>query len=140
MTFANKYSLRGWMHERVLNDNYGFENNSRGNDNFNNYIQPEYYGNYSKDNSRTFNNFIKVVNSREKYNSEEKGKNAIPIITHHNLLESTVPFEKGELPITADTGLFEQEMKYLHDYHYDIVELRGIEFNSDNQNLYLRTK
>lgn len=137
MTFANQYSLRGWMHERVLNDNYRFENNSMGNDNFNNYNQSgDYYGNYSKDNSRTFNNFIKVVNSQEKYNSNEKGINAIPIITYHNLVNGTVPFEKGDLPIATDTKLFEQEMKYLHDNHFNIIDLRDIGYNPDTQNLY----
>ena len=82
MTFANKYSIRGWMHERVLNDNCEFENNSMGNDNFNKYTQSgKYYGNYSKDVSRTFNNFIIVANSPGKYNSDEKSINTIPIIT-----------------------------------------------------------
>ena len=54
------------MNQRVLNDNYGLENNSMGNDNYSNYNQSgDYFGNYSKDNSRTFNNFIKVVNSQK---------------------------------------------------------------------------
>ena len=71
------------MHERVLNDNYGLENNSMGNNNYSNYSQSgEYYGNYSKDNSRIFNSPIKVVNSQKKHNSVEKSIIPIPIIPY----------------------------------------------------------
>jgi hypothetical protein len=54
------------MHERVLGDNYTFNNNYQGNTNYNNDTNASYYySNYSHDNYRTLQNFIKVVNSQE---------------------------------------------------------------------------
>lgn len=109
LTFANKYSLRGWMHERVLDDNFTFESNYRGNDNFNNYnTSASYYGNYSQDNSRTLDNFIDVVNFQNFYNDihNHNNTNAISIITYHNIVNGIAPFEKGKLPITTDLDLF----------------------------------
>lgn len=151
LTSSNRYSLKGWMHERVTGDNFKFNDNFRGNDNVNIYVNPKsYYGNYSRDNDKTFENFIKVVESQTKYNrgissdnngnsnNNTDGINAIPIITYHDIINGTVPFKKGNLQITTDLGLFKQEMKYLHDNGFNVITLKDIGYNPVKKYLYIK--
>jgi hypothetical protein len=141
LTLANQYSMMGWMHTRVLGENFGFENNSRGNDNINIYLDSaSYYGNYSQDNFRTFDNFVKVVNIQKIYNKGNEEINAIPIITYHNVVNGNAPFESGKLPITTDKELFEHEMKYLHDNGFNVITLKDIGYNPDKKYLFIRER
>jgi peptidoglycan/xylan/chitin deacetylase (PgdA/CDA1 family) len=138
LTFANRYSLRGWMHERVLVDNYTFNKNYQGNNNYNPYSNANYYySNYSHDNYRTLQNFIKVVNTQEDYNKGGR-INAIPIITYHKIVNGTAPYEKLKIPITTDVGLFEQEMKYLHDNGFRVISLKDIGYDQNTKYLYIK--
>lgn len=151
LTFANRYSLKGWMHERVTGDSFKFDNNSRGNDNKNIYDDSKnYYGNYSSDDLKTFENFKKVVNIQTKYNGGSRnnennsnnyatdGIDAVPIITYHDIKNGTVPFEKGKLPLTTDLNQFKQEMKYLRDNGFTIITLQDIGYNPVTKYLYIK--
>jgi hypothetical protein len=126
------------MHERVLGDNYTFNNNYQGNTNYNNDTNASYnYSNYSHDNYRTFQNFIKVVNSQEDYNKEGR-TNAIPIITYHNIVNGSASYQKLKLPITTDVGLFEQEMKYLHFNDFRVISSKDIGYDQNTKYLYIK--
>ncbi len=135
LTFSNRYSIRGWEHERILGDNNTFTNNYRENYNYNNYNNASYYINYLHDNKQTLQNFIKVVNSPQDFN--KRGKiNAIPIITYHKIVNGTAPY--GNLPITIDIALFDLEMKYLHDNSFRVISLKDIGYDESNKYLYIK--
>src|ERR687888_2528019 len=89
-----------------------------------------YYTNYSHDNYQTLQNFIKVVNSQED-NNKGGQINAIPIITYHNIVNGPAAYENP--PITTDIGLFEQEMKYLHDNTFRVLSLKDIGYDQNTK-------
>jgi peptidoglycan/xylan/chitin deacetylase (PgdA/CDA1 family) len=138
LTFANRYSIRGWMHERIVGGNYTSSTNYHGSNNYgyNNDKIIKYYINYSHDNYQTLSNFIKVVNSQENYNKGGR-INAIPIITYHNIVNDTVPYAKNPL-ITTDIGLFKEEMKYLHDNGFRVITLNNIGYDQSTKYLYIK--
>jgi hypothetical protein len=121
------------MHEYIIGDNHTFS------DNYRKWYAPKYtsayYTNYSHDNYQTLQNFIKVVNSQED-NNKGGQINAIPIFTYHSIVNGPAAYENP--PITTDIGLFEQEMKYLHDNSFRVLSLKDIGYDQNTKFLYIK--
>jgi peptidoglycan/xylan/chitin deacetylase (PgdA/CDA1 family) len=79
--------------------------------------------------SQAFNRFIEVVNSQLKYNKNGT-INAIPIIMYHDI--------GGEKNSVTDVGLFEKEMKYLHDNKFKVVTISDLAYNEKDDSLYIK--
>lgn len=75
--------------------------------------------------------FSNVLNSQLSYNSNGIIR-AIPILVYHN-----VGLQNGK-PYSTQVGLFSQEMKYLHDNGFKVVDMAGLGYNSSTNTFYLK--
>lgn len=106
LTFANKYSIRAWSH------------------NF-------YDNKYQHSETRIFDEFVKVINSQEKFNNSTESIVAIPIIIYHNI-------DNTETPYTTTINLFEREMKYLQDNGFRVLTMNNLKFDNNTNYLYIK--
>lgn len=83
-------------------------------------------GGYSDD--EMYEQFIKIVESQTKYNTENS-IGAVPILIYH-----MVDYSKDDYSINPD--LFEKEMKYLFENGYKIFQMKDIVY--DNEELYIK--
>ena len=83
-------------------------------------------GGYSDD--EMYEQFIKIVESQTKYNSENS-IGAVPILIYH-----MVDYSKDDYSINPD--LFEKEMKYLFENGYKIFQMKDIVY--DNEELHIK--
>jgi len=67
LTFANRYSIRGWSH------------------NF-------YDNKYKQNETAIFNEFVQAINEQQKYNEESQEISAIPIIIYHRFNNTWSPY------------------------------------------------
>ena len=66
------------------------------------------------------NNFIQVVNSQSKYNTNIDGViNAIPLIAYHDI-------DNKMARSSTNVNLFGAEMKYLHDNGFKVMTMRDL--------------
>jgi peptidoglycan/xylan/chitin deacetylase (PgdA/CDA1 family) len=86
------------------------------------------------------NNFIQFVNSQTAYNpikADTPGGTenilAVPIIVYHNIDPSS-----SEGKLTTNVGLFEREMRYLHDNGFKTVTMADIGYNQSSNYLYIK--
>jgi peptidoglycan/xylan/chitin deacetylase (PgdA/CDA1 family) len=78
-------------------------------------------GGYSDE--EMFEQFIEIVESQTKYNTENS-INAIPILIYHS-----VDYSGDDYSINPD--LFEKEMEYLFENGYKIFQMKGIVYNNE---------
>ena len=83
-------------------------------------------GGYSDD--EMYGQFIKIVESQTKYNTENS-IGAVPILIYH-----MVDYSKDDYSINPD--LFEKEMKYLFENGYKIFQMKDIVY--DNEELHIK--
>jgi peptidoglycan/xylan/chitin deacetylase (PgdA/CDA1 family) len=105
LTFANRYSIRAWSH------------------NF-------YDNRYPQNETRIFDEFVKVVNRQQEFNNSTKGIMAVPIIIYHNI-------DNTKSAYATTTNLFQREMKYLYDNGFRVLTMSNLKFNNDGKYLYI---
>ena len=79
--------------------------------------------------SEALDKFIEVVNSQSQYNKDGT-INAIPIIMYHDIGNSD--------GAVTSIGLFEKEMKYLHDNNFHVVTISDLSYNENDHFLYVQ--
>jgi len=115
VTIANRYSIIGWSHDydRIK---------------------------YSYNDSQMLHRFIKVVNSQEKYDNNLQGQTtaaaeaavqAIPIIVYHRIDNSGAPY-------STNISLFAEEMKYLHDNGFKVINLDDLVYGNSTNSFYFK--
>lgn len=106
LTYANKYAVRSLSFDRYeIKDLF--------------------------DNSTSFSDFVKILNSQTSYN---RGGtiNAIPLITFHNVRPI------NNVPYTTNVGLFDELMKYLHDNGFRVLNMANLKYDTITNTFYLR--
>jgi hypothetical protein len=109
VTVANRYSIIGWSHDSDRTK-------------------------YSYNDSQMLDRFIQVVNSQDKYNNNnlpEQTVEAIPIIVYHRIDNSGAPY-------STNVSLFAEEMKYLHDNGFKVINLDGLVYDNSTNSFYLK--
>jgi peptidoglycan/xylan/chitin deacetylase (PgdA/CDA1 family) len=113
VTVANRYNIIGWSHDydRIK---------------------------YSYNDSQMLHRFIKVVNSQEKYNNNLPGQTtaaiaveAIPIIVYHRI-------DNSEASYSTNVSLFAEEMKYLHDNGFKVINLDDLVYDNSTNSFYFK--
>ena len=105
LTYANRYSIREWSHDSADKE-------------------------YLDNDQRTFEEFVKVVNSQDNFNKNGIIK-AIPIIAYHDLDYN------GRIPGSADVNLFDVEMKYLYDNGFTVLTMADLGYNENDNYLFI---
>ncbi|HEU4482054.1 MAG TPA: hypothetical protein VFR65_03280, partial [Nitrososphaeraceae archaeon] len=82
-------------------------------------------GEYSDDDDEMYNQFIEIVESQTKYNTENS-IGAIPILIYH-----MVDYSQDDYSINPN--LFEKEMKYLFENGYKIFQMKDIVYNNEEE-------
>ena len=107
ITDANRYSIREWNHNAK---DMKFDHNS----------------------TTILNNFIQVVNSQSKYNTNIDGViNAIPLIAYHDI-------DNKMARSSTNVNLFGAEMKYLHDNGFKVMTMRDLGYDEMSNRLYVK--
>jgi hypothetical protein len=106
LTYANRYSIREWSHDSVDKENLDND-------------------------QKTFQEFMKVVNSQDNFNKNGIIK-AIPIIAYHDLDYN------GRIPGSTDVNLFDAEMKYLYDNGFTVLTMADLGYDENSNYLYLK--
>ena len=78
-----------------------------------------------------FNKFVKLVNSQADFNKNGT-INAIPILTYHN-----IDYSKKQ-DYHTDVGLFDAEMKYLHDNGFKVLPMNDLVYDENSKYLYVK--
>jgi hypothetical protein len=107
LTFANRYSIREWSHNNIDRAN-------------------------AYNDSKTFDIFVKEVNTQQRYNTVNGPVLALPIIGYHSI-------DTNRTRDSTDVSLFAQEMKYLHDNGFKVLTLRDLGYDTQNHVLYIRS-
>lgn len=82
-------------------------------------------GEYSDDDDEMYEQFIEIVESQTKYNTENS-IGAIPILIYH-----MVDYSQDDYSINPN--LFEKEMKYLFENGYKIFQMKDIVYNNEEE-------
>ena len=84
---------------------------------------------YAYNDTLIFSKFVNDVNSQTRYNTNDT-INAIPIMAYHAIDNSRRPF-------STDIGLFETEMRYLHDNGFNVITMDKIQYDPNTNYLYI---
>jgi peptidoglycan/xylan/chitin deacetylase (PgdA/CDA1 family) len=109
LTFVNRYSIMGWSHDSERKEN-------------------------SYSDSEMLDRFIEVVNSQSTYNADGK-INALPIIIWHRIDNRG---EDDPEAYATTIGLFEKEIKYLHDNGFKVLTMADLGYDESSNYLYLK--
>ncbi len=105
LTHANRYDIRSASFYHISNKH--------------NFSPPE-----------MFQVFLQIINSQIPSNSNGK-INAIPIIVYHNLTTSIQDYTPVSHASSTTVDLFAQEMKYLHDTGFRLLNQLGYDANNN---------
>ena len=87
---------------------------------------------FAYDDSQMLKEFINTVNSQANHN--EIGQiSAIPIVIYHRVDDSGTEY-------STTPRLFDEEMKYLHDNGFDVLSIKDIGYDEQNNTLYIKSK
>lgn len=116
LTRTHKYAIREWSHDREhtrLNEKY-----------------PQLTPHGTQMSDLLFNEFVRVVESQNVYNSNAGKIVAMPIIGYHVIANSS----------SYDTSveLFDREMKYLDDNGYKVLKFSDLGYNDTGNHFYIR--
>ena len=127
LTFANRYSMKGWTHRHIDGP---YSSSQEG------AVCAGVCHSY--DNSQMLQIFIADVNSQLKFNQGGIIK-AIPIVIYHNFV--TYP-DITSSKDAADTtvNLFDEEMKYLHANGFRVLTLNQIGYDTTHDVLYIKNR
>jgi hypothetical protein len=78
---------------------------------------------YFYNDKQMLNRFIQVVSGQEKYNRPGEPADAIPIVVYHRIDNSRAPY-------STTIPLFIEEMKYLYDNGYKVVDMTDLVYNN----------
>ncbi len=109
LTYANRYSIREWSHDSADKK-------------------------YLDNDQKTFEEFVKVVNSQDNFNNNNENGiiNAIPIIAYHDL-------DYGDrISGSTDVNLFDAEMKYLYDNAFTVLTMADLGYDENTNQLYIK--
>ncbi|MDP9286907.1 MAG: polysaccharide deacetylase family protein [Thermoproteota archaeon] len=125
LTFANRYSIKGWTHRHIDGP---YSSSQEG------AVCAGVCHSY--DNSQMLQVFIADVNSQLKFNQGGIVK-AIPIVIYHNFV--TYP-DITNSKDAADTtvNLFDEEMKYLHDNGFKVLTLNQLGYDTTHNVLDIK--
>ena len=87
-------------------------------------------------NSQMFTQFVREVNLQSKYN-KNGCINAIPIVVYHNFIVDRNHVYQPNKSFT-DVGLFDQEMKYLHDNGFKVLMMSDLQYNDSTTFLQIK--
>jgi hypothetical protein len=77
------------------------------------------------------NRFIQVVSGQEKYNRLGQPADAIPIVVYHRIDNSRAPY-------STTVSLFTEEMKYLYNNGFKVINMADLAYNNDTKLFYLK--
>ena len=110
LTYANRYSIREWSHDSADKK-------------------------YLDNDQKTFEEFVKVINSQDNFNNNNNENgiiNAIPIIAYHDL-------DYGDrISGSTDVNLFDAEMKYLYDNAFTVITMADLGYDENTNQLYIK--
>jgi peptidoglycan/xylan/chitin deacetylase (PgdA/CDA1 family) len=78
-----------------------------------------------------FNRFIQVVGGQEKYNRPGYPVDAIPIVVYHRIDNSRAPY-------STTVYLFTEEMKYLHDNGFRVINMADLVYNNSTNSFSIK--
>jgi peptidoglycan/xylan/chitin deacetylase (PgdA/CDA1 family) len=82
--------------------------------------------------SEVFSDFVKVVNSQNKYNNKNGENNAIPLITFHDVgLTNNTRY-------VTNVNLFDELMKYLYNNGFKVLNFQQLGFDTGTNTFYLK--
>jgi peptidoglycan/xylan/chitin deacetylase (PgdA/CDA1 family) len=125
LTFANRYSIKGWTHRHIDGP---YSSSQEG------AVCADVCHSY--DNSQTLQIFIADVNSQLKFNQGGIIK-AIPVVIYHNFVTyPDITISKDAADTTVN--LFDEEMKYLHDNGFKVLTLNQIGYDTTHNVLDIK--
>jgi len=87
---------------------------------------------YFYNDKQMLNRFIQVVSGQEKYNNiPGQPADAIPIIVYHRI-------DNNRAPYSTMLSLFIEEMKYLHNNGYKVINMANLAYNNRTNSFLLR--
>ncbi|MFZ0513846.1 MAG: polysaccharide deacetylase family protein [Candidatus Nitrosopolaris sp.] len=86
---------------------------------------------YFYNDKQMLNRFIQVVSGQEKYNRPGQPVDAIPIVVYHRIDNSRAPY-------STTVSLFNEEMRYLHDNGYKVIDMTDLLYNNSTNSFYLK--
>jgi peptidoglycan/xylan/chitin deacetylase (PgdA/CDA1 family) len=86
---------------------------------------------YFYNDNQMLNRFIQVVSGQEKYNRPGHRVDAIPIIVYHRIDFSRAPY-------STTISLFTQEMKYLYNNEYKVINMADLVYNNSTNSFLLK--
>jgi peptidoglycan/xylan/chitin deacetylase (PgdA/CDA1 family) len=78
-----------------------------------------------------FNKFVQLLNNQTYFNKNGT-INAIPILTYHN-----IDYSKNQ-DYHTNVGLFDAEMKYLHDNGFKVLTMNDLGYDENSKYLYVK--
>jgi peptidoglycan/xylan/chitin deacetylase (PgdA/CDA1 family) len=88
---------------------------------------------YFYNDKQMLNRFIQVVSGQDKYNIPGQSVDAIPIVVYHRVDNSRAPY-------STTVSLFTQEMKYLHDNGFKVINMADLAYNNTTNSFYLKNQ
>ena len=86
---------------------------------------------YFYNDKQMLNRFIQVVSGQEKYNRPGQPEDAIPIVVYHRIDNSRAPYN-------TTVSLFMEEMKYLYNNGYNVLDMADSVYNNSTNSFYLK--
>ena len=77
------------------------------------------------------NRFIQVVGGQDKYNRPGQPLEVIPIIVYHRIDNSGAQYR-------TTVSLFSEEMKYLHDNGFKVINMAALVYNNVTNSFHLK--
>ena len=86
---------------------------------------------YFYNDKQMLNRYIEVVSGQEKYNRLGQPVDAIPIVVYHRIDNSRAPY-------STTVSLFIEEIKYLHNNGYKVINMADVVYNNNTNSFYLK--
>ena len=86
---------------------------------------------YFYNDNQMLNRFIQVVSVQEKYNRPGQPVDAIPIVVYHRIDNSHAPY-------STTVSLFTEEMKYLYNNGYKVINMADLVYNNSINSFLLK--
>ena len=85
---------------------------------------------YSHNDTQIFEKFVQLVNSQINFNKNGI-MDAIPVIGYHDI-------DNNRTVTSTDVGLFNAEMKYLHDNRFKVLSMSDLGYDENSNYLYIK--
>ena len=86
---------------------------------------------YFYNDKQMLNRFVQVVSGQEKYNRLGQPVDAIPIVVYHRIDNSHAPY-------STTVSLFTEEMKYLYNNGFKVINMADLAYNNGTKSFYLK--